>query len=108
VYTDFYSTLTVHHRPPANIWPIGTGRSTPSCGGEYAVNIEPVASVGGFLYCLCEEFMTGGRRAGAGSTKVGLAGEEPTSELFLQVLARSFSEMCTLYTANNKPPLAQA
>jgi hypothetical protein len=45
--------------------------------------------------------MTGGRRAGAGSTNVGLAGEESASELILQVLVRSFSGTCTLYTANN-------
>lgn len=48
--------------------------------------------------------MTGGRRAGAGSTNVGLAGEESASELSLQVLVRSFSETCTLYTAKVPRP----
>jgi hypothetical protein len=43
--------------------------------------------------------VTGGRRAGAGSTSVGLAGEGSASEIFLQVLVRSFSETCTVYTA---------
>jgi hypothetical protein len=42
--------------------------------------------------------MTGGRRAGAGSTNVGLAGEESASEL---ILVRPFSGTYTLYTANN-------
>jgi hypothetical protein len=48
---DFYSTLTVHHRPPANIGCWRRVGPLHHAAGS-AVNAEPVASAKGFLWLM--------------------------------------------------------